>query len=377
MKEAFISIITVIGIVIGGLAAVHTFSEFSGNYAYAGEFDGSQNEQNTGDNQTDSSNNNGDNGIQGIKGDSNSNSQKNNDKDKSAPTVLSVKPNYGTVGIPLDTTIEATFSEPVRASSVTISTFKLENSADNTPVLSDVSLSVDGTIATLTPTAPLSPSTSYKATVTTGLKDLAGNKIASDETWTFTTGEGAPTSSNNPNPEATSSLDNGQISKQTSDIVMQSMQDDQLVERIFPLIVNKLDGATILKKVDGQQLLEKVLPYLDIKLVGREQLGSKKIVDVSGILSKYADSIANCNDDEIVSGGGFFTTGDVSASNHFSANGWHVTAHAATDFTVEGNVQCIKIEVGTKLPALPAPPGGSPPFMRGSEPTPPGLILPP
>jgi hypothetical protein len=356
MKEAFISIITVIGIVIGGLAAVHTFSEFSGNYAYAGEFDGSQNEQNTGDNQTDSSNNNGDNGIQGIKGDSNSNSQKNNDKDKSAPTVLSVTPNYGTVGIPLDTTIEATFSEPVRASSVTISTFKLENSADNTPVLSDVSLSVDGTIATLTPTAPLSPSTSYKATVTTGLKDLAGNKIASDETWTFTTGEGAPTSSNNPNPEATSSLDNGQISKQTSDIVMQSMQDDQLVERIFPLIVNKLDGATILKKVDGQQLLEKVLPYLDIKLVGREQLGTTSIVKVSGLATNFkpAQSHAECNGDEIASGGGFDTTGFISKSAR-SANGWYAMAGSEhNDFQLQDNVQCIKIEVGIK------PTGSSP-----------------
>jgi len=356
MKESFISIITVIGIVIGGFAAIYTFSEFSNNFALAGEFDGSQDGQNTGDNNTDSSSNNGDNSVQGIS--DNSNNHKNT-KDKTAPTVISVKPNYGTVGISPDTKIEATFSEPVRASSVTDSTFKLANAADNTPVLADVSLSDDGTIATLTPTAHLSPSTSYKATVTTGLKDLAGNKIASEETWTFTSGGGAPTTSNNPNSEATSALDNGQISKQQSDIVIQSMQDDQLVERIFPLIINKLDGATILKKVDGQQLLEKVLPYLDIKLVDREQLGSKKVVDVSGILTKYADSLAICNDDEIVSGGGFVTTGDISSSDRFSSNGWHVTAHSATDFSIEGNAQCVKIEVGVK-PAASLAPGGSP-----------------
>jgi hypothetical protein len=354
MKKIFIPILTVIGIFVGGFAAVHTFSEFSGNYAYAGESQDSQNDQSTGDNQTDNSNNSGDNSIQGISGDSSSNSHK-KIKDKTAPTVISVKPNYGTVGIPLDTTIETTFSEPVRASSVTISTFKLENGADNTPVLSDVSLSDDGTIATLTPTAPLSPSTSYKATVTTGLKDLAGNAIASDETWTFITGEGAPTSTTSDNPDAadTSLSDNGVIPKKQSDIVMQSIQDDALVERIFPLIVNKLDGATILKKVDGQQLLEKVLPYLDIKLVGREQLGTTQVVKLSGLATNYAQTKADCNGDEIASGGGFDTTGKILQSSR-SANGWYVRAFSDEDFKLQDNVQCIKIEVGIK------PTGSSP-----------------
>lgn len=358
MKKVLLPIVTAIGIFVGGFAASLTISESSNNYAYAGEFGDSQDGQNTEENQTDNSNNNGDNNIQGISGDSSSNSQK-KIKDKTAPTVTSVKPNYGTVGIPLDTNVEATFSEPVKDSSVTDSTFKLENGADGTPVLDDISLSDDGTITTLTPSSPLSASTSYKATISTDIEDLAGNGIASDETWSFTTGEGAPTTNNSPDAADTSSSDNGIISKQQSDIVMQSMQDDALVERIFPLIVNKLDGATILKKVDGQQLLEKVLPYLDIKLLARTQLGDAKNVGVTGLKAGVQRSDAHCNAGEIPSGGGFDSNADTKVLTP-SVDGWYSISSAATDYHIQAVAQCLKIEVGIKSIEASQAPGGSP-----------------
>jgi hypothetical protein len=46
-------------------------------------------------------------------------------------------------------------------------------------------------IATFTPAANLADNTSYTATVTTGAMDLAGNALATDNVWTFTTGIGA------------------------------------------------------------------------------------------------------------------------------------------------------------------------------------------
>ena len=36
--------------------------------------------------------------------------------------------------------------------------------------------------------ANLTPSTEYTATITTGAKDLAGNALAANKVWTFTTG---------------------------------------------------------------------------------------------------------------------------------------------------------------------------------------------
>jgi hypothetical protein len=49
-----------------------------------------------------------------------------------------------------------------------------------------------GFLATFTPTANLAASTLYTATVTTGVKDLAGNALAVDYTWSFTTSAAPP-----------------------------------------------------------------------------------------------------------------------------------------------------------------------------------------
>lgn len=42
-------------------------------------------------------------------------------------------------------------------------------------------------IATFTPTSPLSNSTGYTATITTGAKDVAGNALAVNKVFAFTT----------------------------------------------------------------------------------------------------------------------------------------------------------------------------------------------
>ena len=45
-----------------------------------------------------------------------------------------------------------------------------------------------GVTATFKPTLALAPNTVYTATITTGAKDVAGNALASDFVWSFTTG---------------------------------------------------------------------------------------------------------------------------------------------------------------------------------------------
>jgi hypothetical protein len=74
--------------------------------------------------------------------------------------------------------ITATFSEAMSRSTVSISTFKIEKGITNIP--GSVQLSQDSKTASFDPASNLEPLTEYKATITTGVKDLAGNAMASD-----------------------------------------------------------------------------------------------------------------------------------------------------------------------------------------------------
>ncbi|MBE0605157.1 MAG: chitobiase/beta-hexosaminidase C-terminal domain-containing protein, partial [Deltaproteobacteria bacterium] len=104
--------------------------------------------------------------------------------DVTPPSVLSVSPVSGATGVAVSSPVTVTFSEAMEAATVTAATFTV--SAGGTSVPGTVGYS--GTTATFTPTGNLDTSTSYTAMVTTGAEDLAGNAIASDYTWSFTTG---------------------------------------------------------------------------------------------------------------------------------------------------------------------------------------------
>ncbi len=77
--------------------------------------------------------------------------------------------------------ISAMFSEPVNPDTVNQTTFTVGGVAGT--VGYDVSLRR----AFFTPSRPLAPSTTYTATITTGVKDNNGNALAEDHTWQFTT----------------------------------------------------------------------------------------------------------------------------------------------------------------------------------------------
>jgi Ice-binding-like/Bacterial Ig-like domain/Bacterial Ig-like domain (group 2) len=104
--------------------------------------------------------------------------------DMTAPTVASTNPASAATAVALNQKIAATFSKVMDSSTITTTTFTLNQGT--TAVLGTVSYA--GTTATFTPTANLAASTLYTATITTGAKDLAGNALASSFVWTFTTG---------------------------------------------------------------------------------------------------------------------------------------------------------------------------------------------
>lgn len=105
--------------------------------------------------------------------------------DVTAPVVIANTPANGATGVPLNTSISATFSEPMTNSTITASSVTLTPVAGGAAIAGAVS--VTGNTATFVPGASLAGSTQYRATITTAVKDAAGNALAANFSWTFTT----------------------------------------------------------------------------------------------------------------------------------------------------------------------------------------------
>ena len=84
------------------------------------------------------------------------------------------------------------------ASTINPNTFSLTG-PNNTAVTASVAYDSATRVATLTPSNPLSGGANYLATVlggTGGVADVAGNRLASTQTWTFTTTGGTACTAN-------------------------------------------------------------------------------------------------------------------------------------------------------------------------------------
>jgi Ice-binding-like/Bacterial Ig-like domain len=105
------------------------------------------------------------------------------------PTVISVTPLAGAVGVCPSTAVTATFSEAMNPATINTTTFTLTGPG-TTPVAGVVTYA--GSTATFTPNSPgLALATLYTATITTGAQDLNGDALASNKVWTFTTAAAA------------------------------------------------------------------------------------------------------------------------------------------------------------------------------------------
>ena len=98
-----------------------------------------------------------------------------------APTIVS--PTNGTKRISVSgTVIKAGFNKDLDPTTVTSSTFYLDNGATGTVTYDPATRT-----ATLTPTGRLAYTTTYTATLSTGIADPAANTLAANYTWTFST----------------------------------------------------------------------------------------------------------------------------------------------------------------------------------------------
>ena len=109
-------------------------------------------------------------------------------RDVAAPVISSVSPTGSAVS--LSCVISAVASEPVSTSTVTPSTVYLLAPGGAT-VSANISYDATARKITLAPSAPLTASTNYKVVLkggSMGIKDIAGNAMAANYTWSFTTG---------------------------------------------------------------------------------------------------------------------------------------------------------------------------------------------
>jgi hypothetical protein len=115
--------------------------------------------------------------------------------DKVKPKVTSTIPGANATGVGPGVNVKATFSEAMRATSINTTTFQLFKAGTTTPRAAVVSYDSGTKTATLNPDVNLRLGTKYKAVVTTGTRDLAGNLLDQNATlsgnqakvWYFTT----------------------------------------------------------------------------------------------------------------------------------------------------------------------------------------------
>jgi Tol biopolymer transport system component len=123
--------------------------------------------------------------------------------DITPPKVKSTSPANGATRIAPGVNVTATFTEAMDASptatdgdpsTITLTTFKLMKAGTTTAIGAVVSYNATSNKATLNPNANLQLGTKYKAVVTTGAQDVAGNRLDQNPTtaglqqkaWTFT-----------------------------------------------------------------------------------------------------------------------------------------------------------------------------------------------
>jgi len=99
------------------------------------------------------------------------------------PTVTSTDPLKNVTGVARNKVVALTFSEAMDPLTINTSTFTLKQG----PTAVSGTVAYSGTTATFTPSNILAAGTAYTATITTGAKDLAGNALAANTVWSFTT----------------------------------------------------------------------------------------------------------------------------------------------------------------------------------------------
>lgn len=107
--------------------------------------------------------------------------------DLTPPTVFSTGPTDGASSVWVGSSINVIFSEAMATSTITAATFDVSGGGGYVTGNIGFATSSGKTVATLTPSSSLLYGVKYTGTITTGVRDLAGNAMAQNYIWTFTT----------------------------------------------------------------------------------------------------------------------------------------------------------------------------------------------
>jgi hypothetical protein len=105
--------------------------------------------------------------------------------DTTPPTVISTNPANLITNVPINQAITATFSEAMNPVTLSSSSYTIQGPG-GVAVAGVVTYAVIGDTVTFTPAANLAPNSLFTATITTMATDLAGNALAANYVWTFT-----------------------------------------------------------------------------------------------------------------------------------------------------------------------------------------------
>ena len=208
--------------------------------------------------------------------------------DQTAPTVLSTSPVNNATNVAISTTITAEVSEALNAASITNTSVLLQNGAISVPAT--LGYTPGSTTITLTPASPLAEKTLYTVTLKGGagadrILDVAGNALAADYVWNFTTGDfTAPTVlSTSPNNNATAVAVNAVITAEVSEALnAASITNTSVLLQngviSVPATLGYTPGSTTITLTPASPLAEKTLYTVTLK----GGAGADRILDVAG-----------------------------------------------------------------------------------------------
>lgn len=235
------------------------------------------------------------------------------------PKVISTDPTNGATGVALNKKLTADFNKVMDPATITTATFKLNQGV--TAIAGVVTYI--GTTAKFSPSSSLSPGMVYTATITTGAKDLAGNSIAANYIWNFTTGTAldntAPTViSTDPADLATNVLLNKIVTAKFSE----SMDPATINSATFTLkqgattIPGAISYSGITASYDPTSSLSSGTTYTATIKIGAEDLAGNSIVSdyvwsfTTGTASGQATvDLATAGNFAILAGAGITNTG--------------------------------------------------------------------
>ncbi|MBI4650442.1 Ig-like domain-containing protein, partial [Candidatus Desantisbacteria bacterium] len=107
--------------------------------------------------------------------------------DNIPPVIKAISPAQNGENVSVDSIIKVEFFEEMDEQSINTNTFYSESSSESGRLMAEGRIDYNNKIAVFTPANPLELNRMYKAVLTTGIKDIAGNNMGINFVWTFTT----------------------------------------------------------------------------------------------------------------------------------------------------------------------------------------------